>query len=217
MAKFCSQCGNPLTEGVSFCSKCGAKQTPVIPPAAPVTPAAPAAAPATNGFDFQALLKKPVTETRTLLILLGEQLLAFLLFLLPTVSVSVEIFGQSESKWYSIFSYLDETDKTLVFHILFVILLVAALALFVLPFLKKQFSLNIPELPLPEKLFPLVLLGVSGAFLLANIISVIVFSSDIPSMASDYITICFSLWGWLYLLVAAAANAHLFFAWKNSK
>ena len=42
MAKFCTECGAPLKEGVTFCSACGAKApAEKKPEAAPETPAAP--------------------------------------------------------------------------------------------------------------------------------------------------------------------------------
>ncbi|MBR5090821.1 MAG: zinc ribbon domain-containing protein [Ruminiclostridium sp.] len=45
MAKFCSNCGSPLAEGMTFCGECGEKvmtATPPEPSAAPVQPPAPA-------------------------------------------------------------------------------------------------------------------------------------------------------------------------------
>lgn len=212
MAKFCSQCGNPLADNMSFCTKCGAQQAPAAPqaPVAPQAPAAPQApvyrAPAAPS-PIVKLLTGKVSEGKTAFLLLGEQLLALFFFFLPMLSLSY----LKQSQWISMFYYLEYGDNTAIIHIVLLFALMAALGLFLMPMLKAN-GLQLKKQPIADKALPLILAAVSVALFITNIVAMIMFGDDFGDMAG------LTVWGILYIIFTVLANAHLVFCWwKSSK
>ena len=206
MAKFCSQCGNPLADGVSFCTKCGAQQAPAAPQQPAHQPAPVYRAPAAPS-PIVKLLTGKVTESKTAFLLLGEQLLALFFLFLPMLSIS---YGKL-SQWYSVFYYLDTGDNTAIIHTILLFALIVSFGLFLLPMLKTK-GLQLSKQPLSDKVLPMILLGVSAALFIANIVTIIMFCDDAGDLAG------LSVWGIFYIIFTVLANAHLGFCWwKTSK
>lgn len=210
MAKFCSKCGNPLNEGVMFCTKCGAPQAAA--PQQPVAPQQPAYQPApvytapSEPSPLVKVLMGKVTEGKTALLLLGEQLLTLFLFFLPMLSLSLG----KKSEFYSLFYYLDTGDNTAIIHTILLLALIVSFGLLLIPCLKANGLEFKKPFPLSDKLLPLVTLGASVALFIANLVTIIMFCDDLGDLAG------LSVWGVFYLIFFVLSNAHLGFCWWKS-
>lgn len=207
MAKFCSQCGTPLADGLSFCTQCGAKQENGVPQTgfqpAPRTPAAPS--------PVVQVLTGKVTEGKTAFLLLGEQLLALLLFFLPIMKTS---YG-SESTMYSVFTFLSTGNNTSAIHVILLMALIVSMGLFLLPWAKAN-GLQLQKPILSDKVLPLLLFGASVALFITNIVTFILASSQSASYSYFSVSVGLSVWGIFYIIVTVLANAHLGFCWWKS-
>ena len=115
-----------------------------------------------------------------------------------------------QSQWLAPLSYLDSGDNTSIIHIILLFALIVSLGLFLLPMLKAN-GLQLKKQPLSDKVLPMLLLGVSAALFIANIVTIIVFCDDYSELAG------LSVWGIFYIIFTVLANAHLGFCWWKSQ
>ncbi len=124
MAKFCTECGKEVAEGIAFCTECGAKleanePTPAPPP---VTPAPPV----TQGKNQQPTVSPPAPDPANKVVSTGLYIGLMILFAIPIIGFIACIIMAFAPKNKNIKNY---ARATLIWMIIAFVLLAILIAL----------------------------------------------------------------------------------------
>ena len=206
MSKFCSKCGTELADDLMFCGNCGAKVGEAAPTAYAQAPAS------TMGkIDPMAIVKGTAEPKMNWIVALAAQVLAIILFFLPILSFNAPSYIKEAAGdefpgpkgLFGMSSYLSGEaglGTSVVFPIIGLIIVLAAVAFMALPLIQKT------------ELNPIGALAVVVAqliFFIGNIITVACYSSKVADSTGDFMKVGFNFGGWIYIIFSVVA---LYFA-----